>query len=373
MNRDTRLVALALLLWGLGEGLFFHIQPLYIEQLGAQPVQIGGLLAATSIVRAMTFIPAGVLADRVPRKRVMLGAWVLGPAAMLLAGSARTWRGLIPALMLYAFSAYCIPVINAYLAHAVGGRKLERIFTTVFAAHTVGGVISPAVGGWLAELTSMRTVYFAASALFALSAFAVIGLSPQPVPPRQARSRRWQALLNWRFLRFVSLTGLVFVAMYLGFPLAPNFLADVRGWDIAHVGMLGSFQALGMTLLTLLLGRLADGKGSWGLIAGQALVWVSALLLLLSSGFPTLALAYWLRGAYQGCRSLTQARASGLGGDAERGLLLGASETTIAAAQVVAPYLAGVLYAGDPAWPFQVSLASIPVAMLLVAICLPRT
>jgi len=62
-----------------------------------------------------------------------------------------------------------------------------------------------------------------------------------------------------------------------------------------------------------------------------------------------------------------------LGGEAERGLLLGATETTVAVAQVVAPYVAGWLYAGDPAYPFVASLALIPVALLLMIIGLPRT
>ena len=78
-----------------------------------------------------------------------------------------------------------------------------------------------------------------------------------------------------------------------------------------------------------------------------------------------------LLGAYQGCRSLTQARATRLGLEGERGLLLGATETIIASAQIVAPFLAGWLYANDPALPFQVSLIAIPVALALGVVGLP--
>jgi DHA1 family tetracycline resistance protein-like MFS transporter len=373
MNRDTRLIALALLLWGFGEGLYFHIQPLYIEQLGASPVQIGGLLAAMSVVSAVSFLPAGLLADRLPRKWVMWGGFLLGLVAALLVGLARTWQGLIPGLLLYSLSAYCIPAINTYLACAVGGRNLERTFTTVFAGYAAGGVFSPAVGGWLAGVSTMRTVYFAAAGLFGLSALAVLCVSPQPVPPRSEQGGHWRSLLNRRFLRFAALVWLAFVAMYLGFPLAPNFLADVRGRGVARIGMLGSFQALGTTLLNPLLGRLGDGRRARGLAVGQVLVWGSVLLLLLTGAFPALALAYLLRGAYQGCRSLIQARSPALGGEADRGLLLGATETTIAVAQVVAPYVAGWLYTGSPAYPLWASLALIPVALLLVMIGLPRS
>jgi len=75
--------------------------------------------------------------------------------------------------------------------------------------------------------------------------------------------------------------------------------------------MLGSFQALGTLLLTLLLGRLGDGghgretspsRGARGLVVGQVLVWSSALLL--TGVFPALAVSLSVRGAYLGCRSL---------------------------------------------------------------------
>jgi MFS family permease len=390
MNRDTRLIALALLLWGFGEGLFLYIQPLYIEQLGADPVQIGGLLSIAAVVRAATFLPAGILADRVPRKWLMVGGWIIGLIGVLSVGLARSWQSLIPGLLIYALSAYCIPVINAYLAHAVGGRHLARVFTTVFAGYAAGSVISPTVGGWLAEATTMSAVYFVAAALFAISMIAVTQVSSQPVYPHDGRKRRWRSLLNGPFLRFAALVCVLFVAMYLGYPLASNFLKDTGGWSVANIGTLGSFQALGTTLLSPLLGRLSDGSAgqplrsesrgdsslrtaeegsplgrAGGLLVGQGLVWISALVLLLAGTFPILAGGYLLRGAYQGCRSLIQARGTRLGSEADRGLILGATETIIAAAQVFAPYAAGWLYASDPAYPLAASLVLIPIALLI--------
>ncbi|MGD2146103.1 MAG: MFS transporter [Anaerolineae bacterium] len=389
MNRDTRLVALALVFWGLGEGLFLHIQPLYIEELGADPVQIGGLLSVAAVVRAATLLPAGILADRVPRKWVMVGGWITGLAGVILVGLARSWQGLLPGLLIYAFSAYCVPVIYAYLACAVGGNHLARTFTTVFAGYAVGGIVSPAVGGWLAEASSMRMVYFASAFLFAVSMLAIVQVSPQPAPPVVRQHAPWRSLVNRRFLGFAAWVGVTFAAMYVSLPLASNYLKDVRGWHVGSIGTLGSFQAMGVLLLNPLLGRLGDepkrGAGSGarrgtyppkrattsilaeapGLMIGRALVWISALILLLAGTFPALALAYLLRGAYDACRSLTQAQASALSSEGDRGLMLGATDTVIAAAQIVAPYAAGWLYTNSPTYPFVASLALIPVVLLL--------
>jgi len=376
MNRDARLVGLALMLWGFGEGLFFHIEPLYIARLGATPAQIGGILAIASVVRGTTYLPAGLIADRVPRKWVMVGGWVTGLLGVLLVASARSWQGLVPGLLTYALSAYCIPVVNTYLAHAVGGARLARTITAVFAGYAAGGIVSPAVGGWLAGLTSMRAVYLASALCFGVSTIAVAQVSPQPVLERTAEAPRWRSLLNRRFLGFAFFTGLLFTAMYLAFPLAPNYLQEVGGWPVSRIGALGSFQALGTALLSPFLGRLVDGDKQevqsrgfmglgLGLPVGVGLFWGSVLVLLVAGTLPLLVLAYLLRGAYFACRSLIQAASARLADEADRGLLLGASETVIAAAQVIGPYMAGRLYTGAPAYPFGASLLLIPAVLIL--------
>jgi len=44
MNRDIKLLTVSHVLWGVGEGLFLTLQPLYIQELGANPGQVGGVL-----------------------------------------------------------------------------------------------------------------------------------------------------------------------------------------------------------------------------------------------------------------------------------------------------------------------------------------
>jgi len=324
------------------------------------------------MVSALSFLPSGWLADRLPRKWLMCGGWALGVLSMLLAASAHTWQWLVPALLLYYASGYCIPAINAYVAQSAGGRNLERVFTLTFAGYYAGGAISPAVGGWLAGATTMRAVYLAAAGLFALSMLAVMFISPQPVPPRTAQDRPWRTLLNKRFLRFTALVWFMFLAMCLTFPLAPNFLGDVWGWDVARIGTLGSFQALGGVVLSLLLGHLGKGRRARGLVAAQVLVWCSVLLMLLTGNLGILALAYLLRGALSSCLPLVRAQASAHGGEAARGLVMGAVDTIYSVANIIAPYMAGWLYAANPAHPLMASLALIPAATLLILLGLPR-
>ncbi len=366
MNRDIKLLTLAIFLWGAGDGLFYFIQPLYIEELGANPAQIGGLLSLMGMVTGLAFIPAGYLADRLPRKPLLLGGWVCGSVAMLICGLAQDWRGLIPGLALYGLAAYCMPVVNAYLATAAGGQGLERVFTMTTAAYTAGMILTPALGGLLAEQVSMRATYLVAAGVLVLSMTAVLGISPQRPKGGLGRRSDLRLLLNRRFLGFAAPVLLAFFALHLVFPLVPNYLADVRGWSTFRIGVLGSVSAVGTTLLSLLLGRL-KGKQSRGLLLGQGLVWLSAGMVLWAPGLAGVALAFLLRGGAAACSALTQARAGNLLGEANRGLALGATATTIVLSQVLAYATAGSLYGLRPALPFLAALALIPAGIALTA------
>ena len=365
MNRDIRIMTTAMLLWGAGDGLFFYIQPLYIEELGAGPAQIGAVLSVMSLVPALSYIPAGYLADRLPRKPALVASCMCGVLGMALCALARDWRGLIPGLLLYSLSAYCMPVINAYLATAAGGRDLTKVFTMTSAAYTAGMVLSPTLGGVLADTLSMRLVYVTSAALFSSSLGHVPFLSPQTPAGTVKGLGHWRILLSPRYLGFAASVLLAFFAMHVSFPLAPNYLADVHGWSASHVGLLGSTASLGSTLLSLILGRIR-GRPAVAFLLGQAMVWLSVALIIWSPALGAVALAYALRGGSTACRAMTQARAGSLLGESNRGLALGAADTAVVLSMVLASLSAGWLYRIQPTAPFLVALILIPVGMALI-------
>src|SRR5512135_2460061 len=83
LNRNLVLLGVSLMIWGVGEGMFIFFQSLYLQKLGADPVQIGAILGAAGIAMTIGHIPAGHLADRVGRKPLLLIAWILGIFATL--------------------------------------------------------------------------------------------------------------------------------------------------------------------------------------------------------------------------------------------------------------------------------------------------
>lgn len=109
MTRDLSLVAISMLTWGLGEGMFVYFQSLYLQQWGAEPVAIGGILGAFGIAMAVAQTPAGYLTDRLGARPLMWFTWILGAASawiMALAGSLPVF---ILGLLLYGLTAAAMP------------------------------------------------------------------------------------------------------------------------------------------------------------------------------------------------------------------------------------------------------------------------
>ncbi len=316
-----------------------------------------------------TFIPAGFLADRYSRRKTMLGGYLFGPLAALLLALAQDWHQSIPGFLLYYASGYCIPIVNSYVADAGAGQDLNRVFTVVFSGYSLGLTLSPALGGWLGEALGLRSIFWISAFFFASATCVVFFVAEQPVVSRSVPLDYRGLLSNRSFLLLSVLLFLLFLTLYLGQPLAPNYLQEVLGLDLPWIGLFGSAHSLGAALLAFWLGRL---RGGWGLILAQGLVFLSLILLLQAPLLPLLVVSFFLRGAFTASRSLSSALVGKVAGKGSLGLAFGILSTVNSLALVVAPYLAGYLYAMRPDLPFLASIASIPAVMLLTMIVLRR-
>ena len=147
MTRDLRLVGLSLFIWGMGEGMFFYFQPLYIQQLGADPVQIGTILGAAGLAMALAHMPAGALADILGRKTMMTVSWVVGMLSawvMFLAGGLAFF---VVGLLIYSLTAFVMSPMASYVTEARGDWPVARALTTTSAFFNLGVALGPLIGG----------------------------------------------------------------------------------------------------------------------------------------------------------------------------------------------------------------------------------
>ncbi len=370
MSRDLILLALALLAWGTGEGMFFNFQPLYLQELGANPQQIGGILGGVGLAMTIVHIPAGYLSDRFGRRPLLYSAWFLGTTAAWVMASAHSLPFFVVGSILYGLTNFVLVPLNSYVTAARGTWSVGRALTTISAAFNLGAVLGPLLGGWIGASLGMQRTFFVAALLFMLSSLLVLFIKAQPVEPAEPETSGAQikSVLKPRFVRYLFLIFLVMFVLYLPQPLSQNFLSNERGLDLNQIGQLLATTSVGIVVLNLLLGQL---NARTGFLLAQAAMAGFSIFIWKGTSMPAFFLAYFLLGSYRTARSLSVAQGSPLVQARNMGVAYGWLETVASVAIIIAPPLAGRLYSIQPALIYPVSIGLIGVAILVTLVFNP--
>jgi len=362
MSRDLKIVSAAMLLWGFGEGLFFIFQPIYIQQLGADPILIGTILGINGLVMALAQIPSGYLADKIGRRPLMWFSFIAGFLATFIMAWAPTLGFFVAGLLLYGLTSSVLAPLNTYIQSVRGRWSVGKAVSFVFAMYNLGGVLGPVVGGVLGERFDLRSVYFFSAGIFTLSAIIILFAKDQSKDEVPSIAGDGHLLQNKRFVGMLGLSFLVMVAVVLPQPFAANFLQNQQSLSISQIGRLGSIGALGSVLLMLVLGHLRTG---YAMLIGEVAVMFYAALLWLGGGIFWYGLGFFFLGGFRLCRAMTVALVQPLVRKHEVGLAFGFVESLNSLAMMVAPILAGVLYNWQPISVFPVAVGVLGMTALL--------
>ncbi|MEJ5224685.1 MAG: MFS transporter [Anaerolineales bacterium] len=369
MNRNLGFLFAALVLWGIGEGMFFYFQPLYLQQLGADPLTIGAILGGFGLMMTVAHIPAGFVADRIGRRPVLRAAWLTGTLAAWIMALSTSINVFIVGLLLYGLTAFVSAPLTSYVTAARGSLSVGRALTLMSAMFNVGMVFGPVLGGLVGDRLGLKTIYLIAAGLFVLSSAALFFLRPQPRDHHDPHDPPPGLLNNGRFLGFVGLSFAVMFALYMAQPLTPNFLQNERGMSLAVIGLIGSVGGLGNAFLLFTLGNLAPRAGY---MIAQALVALFALIIWQGHAAWMYAGAYFLLGGFRVARVLGSAQARTLVHPSQMGIAFGILETINTLPGILAPPLAGFLYERDPALIYPLTMVVIALTLALTALFAPR-
>lgn len=369
MNSSLILVLFSLLTWGVGEGMFFIFQPIYLQQLGANTMTIAGIFSAFGAAMMLAHIPAGYLADRIGRRPLLIAAWCSGLIATWIMALARSLPVFVAGMLVYGLTAFVSSPLNSYVTAARGRLSPGRVMTISSAAFNLGAVVGPLLGGVLGDRFSLRSVYLVSAALFVLSAFLLLFTRSQPLESHDPATPPARLFKNSRFLSFLGLIFVVMFVMYLPQPLTARFLQNERGLSLSAVGLLGSVSSLGNTVMNLVLGLLPAGIG---FLLAQLSTGMFTLLIWRGSGVFWYGLGYFLLGGYRASRPLYFAQVRTLIHGSQMGLAYGMAETVNSLTTILAPLLAGALYTQDPERVFPVSLGLILAALLVTLLYTAR-
>jgi MFS family permease len=370
LNRNLIFVALALLFWGVGEGMFFNFVPIYLETefaLGKQ--QIGNILGMFGFFMAITHIPAGHLADRFGRRQLLIFAWVLGLLSTLVMGFAKILPFYMIGVFGYGLTAFVASPLGSYVTAARGKWAVGTALSLTTATFSFGMALGPVTGGWIAEQYGMRMSYLVASVIFFFSTMFILFIKRQPIDKHDPEAPPPNLWHNFRFISFVGIFAFAVFAMYLAQPLTPNFLTGIRGLKLSESGLIFSAGALGNSLLALFFSRFNPRRG---FLFAQALVAVFAILIWKGSGLPVFMLGYFLLGGFRAARPLAMAQARELVHDSQMGLSYGTMETVGAVIFIIAPPIAGFIFERDPFFVYPLAMGLIAVSIIVGYVFSPR-
>ncbi|HUL60247.1 MAG TPA: MFS transporter [Anaeromyxobacteraceae bacterium] len=276
--------------------------------------QLLGLVSFLGQVPVFLFgVYAGSLADRFPRRRVVLAtqtnaivqASIL--AGVTLTGVVRPWHVLVLAGMLGMTYAFEIPARQALLAD-IAGEDMSNAIALNSSIVNAARVVGPALAGWLVALVGEGWCFALNALSFAGTYYALWVMDPPPQPAHHG-SRRAHLLAGLAYAgktaHVRALLALLAVSSIFAMPyqaLLPVVAGDVLHGQAPLYGALlacAGVGALGGAILLLLrkglaglgrrvgLGASALGAGVLGVGLSHHFAVTAAALLLSGFGFIT--------------------------------------------------------------------------------------
>lgn len=337
----------------IGFGIVLPVLPLWAEEFGASPLQIGLLTAVYSLMQFLVAPLWGRASDRVGRRPVILVALAGSAVAALLVGFAWSLAALFVARILQGAAGASYVAAQAYVADVTTTKDRARGMGLIGAAFGVGFVLGPAIGALAAAAGGSSTPFFVASGLAALNFVVAWFRLPESRRPgaSPAYSPRWALIrtaLSSRRLAPLVLISFLGTFAFVGMESTFALFGERRfGYGFEEVALLFAYIGIAAAASQgVLVGRLVDRVGELtvllvGLVGSAA----GMLLLALAQDLWLLLIALAVLGLASGLVFATVTALTSLSvGDDEQGGALGLLASSGGLARIVGPIVATGLF-----------------------------
>jgi MFS family permease len=268
----------------------------------ASSTAVLSFIVAFGLVKALTNLGAGALAQRVGRRRLLIAGWAAALPVPVLIATAPSWAWIVAANVLLGINqglAWSMTVVMKI--DLVGPRRRGLALGLNEAAGYGGVALTAGLSGWLAADFAARDVLVAAGAVVAVAAFLLSVLfvrdtaahvaleqsahhSNAAAAPPRLREAFARATSRVPALRSCSQAGLVNnLNDGLAWGLVPLYLA-AHGAGVASIGLVAAVYPGVWSLAQIATGHWSDSAGRKPLIVAGMLVQAGALGILAVSG-----------------------------------------------------------------------------------------
>jgi MFS family permease len=290
--------------------------------------------------------------------------------ALLLYGLAQTWWQLLPGMILLMAGNLGTPSFSSYIVELSTPETRARTFALIYTVGPAAAtVISPTLGGEIAERTELRMIFFMGAIASAISTVIFTMISERPLKTHHHDVKptyreafavptiRWVATLKFGVL----------ASLAIGTTFLPNYLEDVHGLGIGTIGRFGSILALGSVVMALIVARVAWITGCKGISIGTLSVGAVCGVTLATGNPWILGPAFLMRGGFMVAWSLFHAVMGEVSPERLRGRAFALVDFFGGIGFGLAPFVAGALYGWRPSAPL---VATIILAPMLAAAAL---
>jgi MFS family permease len=265
--RDFALLWAALLSNGLASQMLAVAIGWQVYSIHRNPLDLGLVGLMEFLPLPLLALPAGQIADRLPRRAVTASAFTLNIAIALLlvfvtlAGARSLWPFLAIAAVAGVASVVGNPAMRALTPELVPHQLLPGALALRGVAGQIGLITGPALGGIIFAIEPVA-VYATAAGLLTLSLVAVLAMRPVVRSLVTTEPPGWDSLVAG--VRFIVRTrmllgaiGLDLFAVLLGdsIALAPVFARSILHIGPVGLGMLRTAPSVGALAAAVLLAR----------------------------------------------------------------------------------------------------------------------
>ena len=269
---------------------------------------LGALFLAFGVPQLAFTMFGGVLADRVPRRPVIItgqGLFALNVAilgVLIVAGRAEYWMLVVSSIVDGVLVAFVIPARQAMIGDLVSPSSLGNAVALQQVSFSVARVIAPVVAGVTIAVATIGVggTYLIAAALYVGTLLVFTRLPPTRVQPARRRGSPIAEIVA--AIHYLRRRPALLVLVMIGYTLemtaftyavfVPAVVAEVFDRGSVALGVMTSGMAIGALLASVVIAWVADRPGAWRVHSIAALGFGALLMLFaLSPTFLTAVLA----------------------------------------------------------------------------------
>ena len=263
---------------------------LIVDKLGGSELDVGVLGGATAVPTILVSLFGGVFADRVDRRKLIMGVSAASTALLMLlaildaTSTIMIWHVVVIASVQGLVMGFDGPVRSSYFPLLIERKHMTSAVVLGTVMWQFSRLVTPIMGGFIIRYGGTEAVFFVGVLGWASMLLVMISLKVSSLPADKSRNVMGDIIEGVRFIRsrrdFVLLIGLTYATHFFGMQylqlmpfFAKRFEREADGY-----GIMLSALGLGALTGTFVVGRIRSKSNIGYIMLGGSMVFAVAVI-----------------------------------------------------------------------------------------------